>query len=327
VAPLDVLCIGNALVDVLASVDDDQLAALGLAKSSWGLVDADEAHRLYDLMPPAVEVSGGSAANTAIGVVSVGGSAAYIGKVRADQLGEVFTHDLRSTGVRFDTKAAQSGSPTGRCLILVTPDAQRTMRPYLGAANELTADDVDEELVADAQVTYLEGFLWDPPSAKDAFRKAMAAARAAGRKASLSLSDVVCVNNWRPEFLDLLERGQIDVLFANEAELCALYPDLDFDAAVERLRGVCPLAAITRGALGSLVVAGIETHEVPASHVDHVVDTTGAGDLFAAGFLFGLTHGESLARCGELGSLCAAEVISHVGGRPQRPLAELVASS
>ena len=326
-ARLDVLCIGNALVDVLASVDDNELAALGMAKSSWGLVDADEARRLYELMPPGVEVSGGSAANSAIGVVSVGGSAAYIGKIRDDQLGEVFAHDLRSTGVRFETAPAQLGSPTGRCLILVTPDAQRTMRPYLGAANELTPDDVDEELVAGAEVTYLEGFLWDPPSAKEAFRKAMAVADAAGRKVSLSLSDVVCVNNWRHEFVDLLERGQIDVLFANEAELGALYPEAGFDAAVERLRGVCPLAAVTRGERGSLVVAGGETHEVPAAHVEHVVDTTGAGDLFAAGFLFGLTHGEPLARCGQLGSLCAAEVISHVGARPQRRLADLVASS
>ncbi|MCU1450100.1 MAG: PfkB domain protein [Acidimicrobiales bacterium] len=326
-ASIDVVCSGNALVDVLATVTDEQLAALGIVKNSYELVDAETADRLYAAMPPAVEISGGAAANTAVGVVSLGGTAGYIGKIREDQLGAVFRHDLRAAGVGFETAAAGSGPATGRALTLITPDANRTFRTYLGAANELTPDDVDEVTVAAAQVTYLEGYLWDPPGAKEAFRKAMRLAHEAGRKVSLTLSDPFCVDNWGHEFAQLLEQGLVDILFANEAELLALYPELDFDAAVARLRTVCPLAAVTRGEHGSLVVAGEETHEVPAAPVGDVVDTTGAGDLYAAGFLFGLTHGEPLARCGELGSVCAAEVISHVGARPQQRLAELVASS
>jgi sugar/nucleoside kinase (ribokinase family) len=326
-ATIDVLCSGNALVDVLATVTDEELAALGIVKNSYELVDAETADRLYGAMPPAVEISGGAAANTAVGVVSLGGTAGYIGKVRDDQLGAVFRHDLRAAGVRFDTDAATSGSPTGRALTLITPDAHRTFRTYLGAANELTPDDVDEETVAAALVTYLEGYLWDPPGAKEAFRKAMRLAHEAGRKVSLTLSDPFCVDNWGHEFAELLEQGLVDVLFANEAELLALYPKLDLGAAVERVRSVCPLSAVTRGEHGSLVIAGGETVEVAAAPVEEVVDTTGAGDLYAAGFLFGLTHGQPLARCGELGSVCAAEVISHVGARPQRELSELVASS
>jgi sugar/nucleoside kinase (ribokinase family) len=323
---VNVLTLGNAMVDVLALVTDDQLTDLGLQKNVWGLLDAEEAQRLYAAMPAGVEVSGGSAANTAIGVASLGGSSQYIGKVSDDQLGEVFVHDLRSTGVRYETAVSPNGAPTGRCLIFVTPDAHRTMRPYLGAAHELTADDVHEGDVASAEVTYAEGF-WDAECARDAFRKALRIAHGAGRKAALSLSDVVCVNNWRGEFLQLLERGEIDVLFANEAELRALFPDTSLGAALERVRDICPLAAITRSERGSIIVAGDQTHEVAAAPVGDVVDTTGAGDLYAAGFLFGLTHGESVARCGQLGSLCAAEVISHVGARPQRRLAELVQSS
>jgi sugar/nucleoside kinase (ribokinase family) len=323
---MDVLTLGNAMVDVLALVTDDQLTDLGLQKNVWGLLDAEEAQRLYAAMPAGVEVSGGSAANTAIGVASLGGSSQYIGKVSNDQLGEVFVHDLRSTGVRYETAVSANGAPTGRCLIFVTPDAHRTMRPYLGAAHELTADDVREDDVASAEITYAEGF-WDAECARDAFRKALRIAHGSGRKAALSLSDVVCVNNWRSEFLQLLEDGEIDVLFANEAELLALFPDAILGVALERVRGICPVAAITRSEHGSIIVAGDQTHEVPAAPVGDVVDTTGAGDLYAAGFLFGLTHGEPLARCGELGSLCAAEVISHVGARPQRQLAELVASS
>jgi sugar/nucleoside kinase (ribokinase family) len=210
---------------------------------------------------------------------------------------------------------------------LITPDAHRTFRTYLGAANELTPDEVDQATVADAQVTYLEGYLWDPPSAKEAFRKAMRLAHDAGRKVSLTLSDPFCVNNWGHEFRELLAGGDIDILFANEAEMLALFPGADVEKAVEQVRDSCPIAVVTRGEHGSLVIAGDETHEVRAAHVDQVVDTTGAGDLYAAGFLFGLTHGEPLARCGELGSVCAAEVISHVGARPQRRLSELVASS
>jgi sugar/nucleoside kinase (ribokinase family) len=322
---VDVLTLGNALVDVLALVSDENLAALGLEKNVWGLLDAAEAERLYVAMPAGIEVSGGSAANTAIGVASLGGASQYVGKVSADQLGEVFVHDLRSTGVAYDTSIAQDGAPTGRCLIFVTPDAHRTMRTFLGAAHELTADDVPEDAVAAAQVTYAEGF-WDAECAREAFAKALRIAHGAGRTAALSLSDVVCVDNFGNEFLALLKAGEIDVLFGNEAELLALFPDADLGAAVERVRDLCPIAAVTRSEHGSIVVAGDETHEVAAARVDEVVDTTGAGDLYAAGFLFGLTHGEPLARCGELGSLCAAEVISHVGARPQRRLSELVAS-
>jgi len=323
---MDVLTLGNAMVDVLAMVSDEELARLGLEKNVWGLLDADEAERLYSAMPAGVEVSGGSAANTAIGVASLGGTSQYIGKVRNDQLGDVFVHDLRSTGVAYDTSVTTDGPPTGRCLIFVTPDAHRTMRPFLGAAHELTPDDVHEDAVAGADVTYAEGF-WDAPCARDAFRKALRIAHSAGRKAALSLSDVVCVNNFRDDFLAVLEAGEIDVLFGNEAELLALFPDVGLDAAVGRVRDLCPIAVVTRGEHGSIVVAAGETHEVAVAPVGEVVDTTGAGDLYAAGFLYGLTHGETLARCGELGSLCAAEVISHVGARPQRRLSELVASS
>jgi len=323
---MDVLAIGNALVDVLATVTDEQMNALGIVKNSYELVDADTADRLYEAMPPAVEISGGAAANTAVGVVSLGGSAAYIGLVREDQLGAVFAHDLRATGVQFDTPLAQSGPPTGRALTLITPDAHRTFRTYLGAANCLGPGDIAEEVVSAAEVTYLEGYLWDPPDAKDAFRKAMKLAHAANRRVALTLSDPFCVQNWGHEFVELLDQGQIDILFANEAELLTLYPGT-LEDAIARVRVTCPLAAITRSEHGSLVVAGSETHEVAAAHVDDVIDTTGAGDIYAAGFLFGLTHGEPLARCGELGSLCAAEVISHVGARPQRELANLVASS
>jgi sugar/nucleoside kinase (ribokinase family) len=324
---VDVLCSGNALVDVLAPVTDEQLAALGIVKNSYELVDAETADRLYSAMPPAVEISGGAAANTAVGVVSLGGTASYIGKVRDDQLGSVFRHDLQAAGVEFDTPEASSGPATGRALTLITPDAHRTFRTYLGAANQLTPDEVDEATVAAAQVTYLEGYLWDPPSAKDAFRKAMKLAHEATRRVSLTLSDPFCVSNWGHEFRELLAHGDIDILFANEDELMTLFPGSDFAKAVEQVRDLCPIAAVTRSEHGSIVIAGNETHDVAAAPVGEVVDTTGAGDLYAAGFLFGLTHGEPLARCGELGSLCAAEVISHVGARPQRPLAEVVASS
>jgi sugar/nucleoside kinase (ribokinase family) len=323
---VNVLAIGNALVDVLATVTDQQMDELGIVKNSYELVDAETADRLYAAMPPAVEISGGAAANTAVGVVSLGGTAAYIGRVYDDQLGAVFEHDLRATGVDFECALAESGPPTGRALTLITPDAHRTFRTYLGAANCLGPDDIDERVVGAADVTYLEGYLWDPPDAKDAFRKAMKLAHEAGRRVSLTLSDPFCVQNWGHEFVDLLEHRQIDILFANEAELLTLYPGT-LDSAIDRVRSTCPLAAITRSEHGSIVVAESETYEVPAAPVDEVIDTTGAGDLYAAGFLFGLTHGEPLARCAELGSLCAAEVISHVGARPQRSLSELVASS
>lgn len=321
---LDVVTIGNALVDVLAHVDEAELARLGLEKSSYELLDAAEAERRYALMPPSVEVSGGCAANTAAGVVSLGGTAGFIGRVRDDQLGEVFRHDLQAAGVQFTTPPAADGPATGRCLVLVTPDAQRTMRTYLGAASYLTAADIDRALVTGAQIVYVEGFLWALPEAKEAIVQAMDVAHDAGRLTAFTLSDPVFVETHREEYLDLLDRGAIDVLFANEAEITLLYETDDFDAAADLVRKRCRVAALTRGEKGSVVVAGDETHVVGIAAEGPVVDTTGAGDLYAAGFLYGLTHGADPKRCGEIGAIAAAEVISHIGARPERPLSELV---
>ena len=321
---LDVVTIGNALVDVLAHVDDAELARLGLEKSSYELLDASEAERRYGLMPPSIEVSGGCAANTAVGVVSLGGTAGFIGRVRDDQLGEVFRHDLQAAGVHFTTPPAGDGPATGRCLVLVTPDAHRTMRTYLGAASYLTAADLDNALVTGAQIVYVEGFLWALPEAKDAIVTAMDVAHQARRLTAFTLSDPVFVDTHREEYLDLLDRGAIDVLFANEAEITLLYETDDFDDAADLVRKRCRVAALTRGANGSVVVAGDETHVVGVAGDGPVVDTTGAGDLYAAGFLYGLTHGADPARCGQLGSIAAAEVISHIGARPEHRLADLI---
>jgi sugar/nucleoside kinase (ribokinase family) len=321
---MDVLTIGNALVDVLAHVDDQELARLGLEKSSWGLLDADEAERLYALMPPSVEMSGGCAANTAVGVVSLGGTASYIGKVRDDQLGQLFLHDIRAAGVDYATPAAVDGPATGRCLILVSPDGNRTMRPYLGAAHELTLDDIDEAAVAAAQVTYLEGFLWDPPGAKDAFRQAIDVAHGAGRQVAFSLSDVVCIDSYRDEFIELLDNGSVDVLFGNEGEIKALVGTEDLDEAASWAQARCQLSALTLGADGALIVTPDGAHRVSAVGGVTVVDTTGAGDSYAAGFLYGLTQGADPARCGELGALAAAEIISHIGARPEVALSTLL---
>ena len=319
---IDVIGIGNALVDVLSYESDAFVRDHGLVKGTMHLIDESRARRLYEAMGPGIEISGGSAANTIVGVASFGGRAQYVGKVRDDQLGEVFGHDLRSTGVGYDTPAATSGPPTGRCLILISPDAQRTMNTFLGASARLSPDDIDEALIARGKILYLEGYLFDPPGAQEAFRVAAAVAHAAGRKVSLTLSDPFCVDRHRAAFLDLVERP-VDVLFANEAEIRSLYEVGDFDAALQRVCRHCEVAALTRGPRGSLVVGGDEVHVIDACPVDTLVDTTGAGDLYAAGFLFGLSHGVDLASCGRLGSLAAAEVISHVGARPTVPLAEL----
>jgi sugar/nucleoside kinase (ribokinase family) len=319
---LDVIGVGNALVDVLCSESDAFLERHGLVKGTMHLVDEGRARAIYEAMGPAVEVSGGSAANTIVGVASFGGRAQYVGKVRNDQLGDVFSHDLRSVGVRYTTPAATSGPSTGRCLIVVTPDAQRTMNTYLGASTQLGAGDVDAHAVARSRILYLEGYLFDPPAAQEAFRTAAGMAHAAGRKVALTLSDPFCVARHREAFLELVDR-HIDVLFANEVEICALYQENDFDDAVARVRGHCEIAALTRSERGSVVVNGDEQHVIDAQPVDAVVDTTGAGDLYASGFLFGLSRGMDLATCGRLGSLAAAEVISHVGARPLKPLAEL----
>lgn len=319
----DVLAIGNALVDVIVHADDALLLAQGMAKGAMTLIDEERAHALYDLMPPAVEISGGSAGNTIAGVASLGGRAAYIGKVSDDQLGDVFRHDIRAAGVAYGVAPAAGGLSTGRCLIFVTPDAQRTMNTYLGASSTLGPGDVDEALVASARVTYLEGYLWDPPPAKDAFLKAARIAHGASRKVALTLSDAFCVDRYRESFLDLVEY-HIDVLFANEAEILSLYQVSSFDDALQRVRGHCEIAALTRSAKGSVVVSDGEVHVIDASPVARVVDTTGAGDLYAAGFLFGLTSGRDLASCGRIGAIAAAEVISHVGARPETRLADLV---
>jgi len=324
-ADLDVVGIGNALVDVLSQADDDLVARQGLVKGTMRLVDEARARELYDAMGPGVEMSGGSAANTIVGVASFGGRAQYVGKVRDDQLGQVFGHDLRSTGVRFDTPQATSGPPTGRCLILVTPDAQRTMGTFLGASVLLGPGDIDRRLIARGKILYLEGYLFDPPAAQEAFRTAAAFAHEAGRKVSLTLSDPFCVDRHRAAFLDLVEH-HVDILFANEAEICSLYQVSDFDTALGHVRGHCEIAALTRSAKGSVLVSDGVVHTVAARPIPAVVDTTGAGDLYAAGVLYGLSHGLDLATCGRLGSLAAAEVISHVGARPMVPLASLGAA-
>lgn len=322
-AHLDVVTIGNAIVDILSHADGDFLIKHDLPKGSMNLVDAERSARLYDAMGPGVEMSGGSAANTAVGVASLGGSGAFIGKVHADALGEVFAHDIRAAGIDFETPQSLDGPPTARCLVFVAPDAQRTMATYLGACIELGPDDIAPDVVAGAQVTYLEGYLWDPPRAKEAFRRAIKVAHEAGRKTALTLSDSFCVDRYREEFLALLDHD-IDILFANEDELKSLYQVDDFDEALQRVRGHCEIAALTRGVLGSVVLRGDEVHVVDAEVPDKLIDTTGAGDLYAAGFLFGLTHGHDLHTCGRIGSIAAGEIISHFGARPETPLKELL---
>jgi len=319
----DVLGIGNAIVDVIADAEEDFLAREALVKGTMTLIDAPRADALYQMMGPAIEVSGGSASNTMAGIASLGGKGAYIGKVRDDFLGRVFRHDITAIGVRFETPAATSGAPTARWLILVTPDGQRTMNTYLGACVDLGPDDIDAEIVAAAGITYLEGYLFDPPQAQNAFRKAAAVAHAAGRQVALSLSDPFCVERHLAAFRDLVD-GHVDILFANEAEICSLYETNDFAAAAAAVRGHVTIAVLTRSAAGSVVLAPGAEHRIAAAPVARVVDTTGAGDLYASGFLYGLTLGLPLPICGEIGSLCAAEIISHVGARPEVRLSDLV---
>ncbi|MBL8837795.1 MAG: adenosine kinase [Alphaproteobacteria bacterium] len=323
-ANFDVVGIGNAIVDVIARTDDAFLATHGLVKGAMTLIDAARAETLYAAMGPGIEVSGGSAANTVVGVAALGATAGYIGKVCADQLGDVFRHDVRAAGVSFSTPPARSGPPTARCMVFVTPDAQRTMQTYLGACVELGPDDVDEATVAGAGVTYLEGYLWDKPAAKDAFRKAMKVAHDAGRKVALTLSDPFCVERHRAEFRDLVD-NHVDILFANEAEIESLYQTDGFDAALVAAQAKpARINVLTRSAKGSVVAANGAVHRVPAEPVAKVVDTTGAGDLFAAGFLAGLAHGRDLPSCGRMGAIAAAEIISHIGARPETSLKQLV---
>lgn len=319
----DVAGIGNAIVDVIAKAEDAFLAANGLIKDEMRLMDAAEAEALYAKMGPGLEMSGGSAGNTMAGIASLGGRGAFIGKVADDQLGRVYRHDIRAAGVAFDTADLTDGTPTGRCLILVTPDAHRTMSTFLGACNKLTPADIDPAVIQASQVTYMEGYLWDPPAAKEAFLKAAAIAHAAGRKVALSLSDSFCVHRHHDSFLSLVE-GHVDILFANESEICALYKS-DWDGAVKAVAGHCEVAVLTRGEKGAVIQAGGRTVSVPAMPLGDVVDTTGAGDLYAAGFLFGFTNGRSLEESARLGALAAGEIIGHFGARPQRSLKELAA--
>lgn len=321
--PLDVIAIGNALVDVLAHADDAFLARENIVKGSMNLIDGTRAKALYAGMGPAVECSGGSAANTVAGIASLGGKAAFVGKVSNDQLGEIFRHDIRSLGVEFDTAPSNGPQPTGRCLVFVTPDAQRTMQTCLGSAGEVSPADIDPAKFQRAQVTYLEGYLWDQPHTKQAFLKAAEIAHLADRRVALSLSDKFCVDRHRAEFLDLVH-GHIDVLFANELEIMALYQCGSFEQAVTAVRGKCDLAVLTRSEKGAVIVTPDQTIAVQSHPVKKVVDTTGAGDLFAAGFLYGLTQGKPPAECGRIAGICAAEIISHVGARPETTLASLI---
>jgi sugar/nucleoside kinase (ribokinase family) len=322
---LDVVALGHPLVDVLAHEEGDVVSRSGVERGAMTMVDAARSDEIYSRLGPAQETSGGSAANTAVGVAAFGGRSAFIGRIADDTFGKVFAHDLRSAGVEFDVSPTTDGSPTGRCLVIVAPDAERTMCTYLGAGAEIDARDVDADRIASAAVTYLEGYLWDEAAAKDAIRRAAALARDAGRRVALTLSDPFCVERHRDEFRELIAEN-VDVLFANEHEITMLYEVDSFDEAAGRISEHCEIAALTCGARGSVVVGGGERHEIAADPVDQLVDTTGAGDLYAAGFLFGLTHGYDLPTCGQLGSLGAAEVISHLGARPVAPIADLARS-
>jgi adenosine kinase len=319
----DVLGIGNAIVDILARTDDAFLTKQGMAKGSMALIDETQAANIYSAMGPAVEISGGSAANTIVGVADFGARGAFVGKVKQDTLGGVFTHDIRAAKVSFETAAASDGPATACSYILVTPDGERTMNTYLGAAQNLHPNDIDAAQIAASAITYLEGYLWDPKDAKDAFVKASSVAHGAGRTVALTLSDAFCVGRYREEFLDLMRKRTVDLVFANEAELASLYEISDFDAALTQLRKDVNLAVVTRSEKGCVVVSKDGVEAVPAFPVQKVVDTTGAGDLFAAGFLFGLVRNTGLKRAGQLGALAAAEVIQHIGARPQTSLKAL----
>lgn len=322
-ASLDVIGIGNAIVDVISQTDDVFLKEQGLAKGAMTLIDAARAESLYAAMGSAIEASGGSAANSMAGLASLGGKAGFIGKVRDDQLGGIFAHDIRATGVAYATPAATSGLPTARCLIFVTADAQRTMQTFLGASTDLSPADVDDAAVASAAVTYLEGYLWDKPQAKEAFTRAAAIAHKAGRKVSLTLSDAFCVDRHRADFKRLVKQ-HVDVLFANEAELLSLYETARFEDALSHARADCDVVAVTRSEKGAVILSGEQTHAIAAEPIAKLVDTTGAGDLYAAGFLYGYTRGLPLPVAGRIGAIAAAEIIGHYGARPAVSLAELV---
>lgn len=318
----DVLTVGNAIVDIISSCPDSFIEENDIVKGAMNLVDADRAQLLYRKMGPALEASGGSAGNTAAGVANFGAKAAYFGKVARDQLGDIFAHDIHAQGVHFETKPLEGAQPTARSMIFVTPDGERSMNTYLGACVELGPEDVAADVVAQSKVTYFEGYLWDPPRAKEAIRECARIAHENGREVSMTLSDSFCVGRYRDEFLDLMRSGTVDIVFANRAEALALYETNDFDAALAAIGKDCKLAAVTMSERGSVIVKGDERVFVEAIAVDKVVDTTGAGDLYAAGFLFGYTSGRDLATCGALGSLAAGIVIQQIGPRPRLSLKE-----
>ena len=320
----DVTAIGNAIVDVLAQSDDSFLEEQGLSKGAMSLIDAERATSLYSLMGPATETSGGSAGNTAAGIATLGGKVAYIGKVADDQLGQVFRHDIGAVGVTFDTPPIRNHLPTARSFIFVTPDAQRTMQTFLGACTLLGPDDIDIDLVANSKVVFIEGYLWDLPAAIESILKAAKAAKKAGCKVSFTTSDAFCVDRFRDQFLDFI-RTYVDILFSNQAEILSLFQVDDFDTAKEKARGLAEIVVVTRSEKGSVVITGNKTYLIPAEKVK-VVDTTGAGDAYAAGFLYAYTQGKSLEVCGKLGGMVASEAISHIGARAEGDLRKLAAS-
>ncbi|WDF72777.1 adenosine kinase [Novosphingobium sp. KACC 22771] len=324
---IDVIAIGNAIVDVLAPASEEQIAALGLAKGGMTLVEPERARELYAAMGPAREISGGSAANTLAGLAQLGAQCAFIGQVANDQFGNVFAHDIRAGGIGFDTPVRNDEPATAQCLIFVTPDGQRTMNTFLGASQFLPAEALDESVIASARVLYLEGYLWDPEEPRRAMRRAIAAARAAGREVAFTMSDAFVISRHGDDFRALIEEGQIDILFANEHELAALTGLEDFHEGLDQLAAKVPCVVVTRSEQGAHAVRRGEAAHVPAQPIDKVVDTTGAGDLFAAGFLFGHVRGMALEKCLTLGAICAAEIISHYGARPEADLKALVADT
>lgn len=321
---LDVVGIGNAIVDVLVQTDDAFLSDHGLQKGGMALIDENQAETLYSAGGSGLETSGGSVANTMVGIAQLGGRAGFIGRVRDDELGSIFSRDIRAVGARFDTPAATTGATTARCLIYVTPDAERTMCTFLGASTQLEPEDLDLSMVQQAKVLYLEGYLWDSPAAKRAFIAAAEACRASGGKVALSLSDGFCVDRHRDSFLELVN-GHVDVLFANEVEIKSLYQTEDINEALERVRGCCDVIAITRGGDGSVILSGDQRWDIGIVSLGALMDTTGAGDLYAGGFLHAYTQGEDLQRCGELGALCAGQIVTQLGARSQVSLQELAA--
>jgi sugar/nucleoside kinase (ribokinase family) len=322
----DVLGIGNAIVDILAEVPDSFLHEHNLPKASMQLVDENAAEKIYSAMPKSLKKSGGSAANTIAGIASFGGKTAFIGKVRNDELGQIFAHDLKSLGVHYETTFTTEGPSTANCLISVTPDAQRTMATYLGATLSISDADIDQELIAKTKVTYIEGYLWDTPNAKNAIRKSIQTARANARKVAFTLSDTFCVERHREEFLELLKDG-VDILFANEAELLSLTQQNNFELALQKMLGLCEVTAITRSANGSVILTENRTITIAAQKNLSVIDTTGAGDLYAAGFLYGYTQGKTLITCGEWGTIAASHIIQQLGARASLSLSSLIAAA